>query len=131
MKKRLFSLALVILLLCAIVCPVFASSNGDTVVYRTQTGKCYHAVSCSYLRLSKIEITLADAVARGLSPCSRCNPPRFTDQEESLPKSLTKSTKNTTENNQRSKKPIIISLAVCGILAIVSIGYKTYHGKRS
>lgn len=78
MKKRLFALVLIALLLCVLVCPAFASSNGDIIVYRTYTGECYHKESCSYLRSSKIEITLADAVSRGLRPCSRCNPPRYT-----------------------------------------------------
>ena len=81
MGKRVVALALVALLLCVLVCPAFASSNGDTIVYRTRTGECYHTGSCSYLRSSKIEITLADAVSRGLRPCSRCNPPRYKEDD--------------------------------------------------
>jgi len=45
-------------------------------VYITRTGKKYHRGSCSYLRRSKIRISLKDACARGYTPCSRCNPPR-------------------------------------------------------
>jgi len=45
-------------------------------VYITKTGKKYHRSSCSYLRRSKIPISLKDACARGFTPCSRCNPPR-------------------------------------------------------
>jgi len=44
-------------------------------VYRTKTGKKYHRGSCSYLRRSKILISLEEAKLR-YSPCSRCNPPR-------------------------------------------------------
>ena len=59
MKKLLgFFLAVFIL-----VSPALAA-GGNTVVYITRTGECYHTGSCRYLKKSKIEITLADAVAR-------------------------------------------------------------------
>ena len=59
MKKLLgFFLAVFIL-----VSPALAM-GGNTVVYITRTGECYHTGSCRYLKKSKIEITLADAVAR-------------------------------------------------------------------
>ena len=48
----------------------------DATVYRTRTGSKYHGESCSYLRSSKIPISLRDAKSRGLGPCSRCGPPR-------------------------------------------------------
>ena len=44
-------------------------------VYVTKTGKKYHLGSCSSLRRSKIQISLAEA-KQGYGPCSRCNPPR-------------------------------------------------------
>ena len=47
----------------------------DTSVYVTRTGKKYHRGSCSSLRLSRIQISLAEAKQR-YGPCSRCNPPR-------------------------------------------------------
>jgi hypothetical protein len=43
-------------------------------VYTTKTGSKYHRAGCSYLK-SSIPISLAEAKARGLGPCSRCNPP--------------------------------------------------------
>ena len=100
MKKRLFALVLIALLLCVLVCPAFASSNGDTIVYRTRTGECYHTGSCAYLRSSKIEITLADAVARGLRPCSRCSPPRYL--EETAAKSEPEPTSAPTRSSSRA-----------------------------
>jgi len=45
-------------------------------VYITKTGKKYHRGSCSYLRRSKIRISLKDACARGYTSCSRCSPPK-------------------------------------------------------
>lgn len=50
-----------------------ASTDTDSTVYITRTGKKYHRGSCSYLRYSKIPISLTDA-KRGYSPCSVCNP---------------------------------------------------------
>ena len=47
----------------------------DTTVYVTRTGKKYHRGSCSYLRRSRIPISLAEAKAR-YGACSRCSPPR-------------------------------------------------------
>ena len=45
------------------------------VVYVTKTGEKYHSGNCSYLRKSKIEKSLSDAVNEGYEPCSRCHPP--------------------------------------------------------
>ena len=52
-----------------------ADSVGAQTVYRTRTGNKYHRLGCSYLRSSAIPTTLRDAVAAGLTPCSRCSPP--------------------------------------------------------
>ena len=43
-------------------------------VYVTDTGDKYHREGCSYL-LSSNPITLRQAINRGYTPCSRCNPP--------------------------------------------------------
>ena len=76
MKKLLgFFLAVVIL-----VSPVLAA-GGSTVVYITRTGECYHAGECRFLQKSKIEITLADAVARGYRACKVCRPPSLDSEE--------------------------------------------------
>ena len=50
-----------------------ASADTTSTVYITRTGKKYHRGSCSYLRYSKIPISLTDA-KRQYSPCSVCNP---------------------------------------------------------
>ena len=44
-----------------------------STVYITRTGKKYHRGSCSYLRYSKIPISLTDA-KRQYAPCLVCNP---------------------------------------------------------
>lgn len=56
--------------------PKAVDKSASTTVYITKTGKKYHRGSCSYLRRSKIRISLRDACARGYTPCSRCNPPK-------------------------------------------------------
>jgi hypothetical protein len=50
--------------------------GSGTTVYITRTGEKYHRSGCRYLSQSKIAISLADAKARGYTPCSVCDPPR-------------------------------------------------------
>lgn len=52
-----------------------ATSSSDVTVHITETGEKYHSAGCQYLKKSDIEITLSEAKSRGLTPCSRCNPP--------------------------------------------------------
>lgn len=61
-------------------------SNESTTVYITKTGEKYHVVSCSYLRLSKISITLSEAVRLGYTACSVCKPPALRATLESRKK---------------------------------------------
>ena len=53
-----------------------SKSDSNTIVYITKSGKKYHQSWCTYLRKSRIAISLKDAKSRGYSPCSRCKPPR-------------------------------------------------------
>ena len=50
------------------------AASGDTTVYITKTGECYHSDGCSSLSKSKIETTLENASGK-YRPCSKCNPP--------------------------------------------------------
>lgn len=77
--KRKVCFVLLMVLICAqlLVVPALAAYlPGDTVVYITATGDCYHKKGCGYLR-SRIETTLAEAVNDGYRPCSRCHPGRL------------------------------------------------------
>lgn len=76
MKKHLLLFATIFYLLLG---NVFSQT-----VYKTKTGKKYHLENCGYLSKSKIEISLSDAMAQGLTACSKCNPPSKT---ENTPKS--------------------------------------------
>ena len=52
----------------------YQSGSNTTTVYITNTGSKYHASGCRYLRKSCISISKDDAIKRGYSPCSVCNP---------------------------------------------------------
>lgn len=60
---------------CGKVSAVPPLQQGETAVYVTKTGNKYHTASCSSLKNSRREISLAAAVAEGYEPCSRCKPP--------------------------------------------------------
>jgi hypothetical protein len=45
---------------------------GEIKVYVTNTGNKYHKNGCFYLRKSKIETNLYDAIKNGYTPCSKC-----------------------------------------------------------
>jgi hypothetical protein len=48
-------------------------------VYVTKTGKKYHTSNCSSLRSSSIPITLSEANQKGYGPCSKCDPPIYSE----------------------------------------------------
>lgn len=52
------------------------SSNSETMVNITATGKKYHRAGCRTLKKSDTEVTLDEAKSMGLSPCGICNPPQ-------------------------------------------------------
>ena len=72
--KRLIS----VLLVLTIVLSLFSGFAGaeEVYVYRTRTGDKYHVAGCKYLKNSAIRLTLSEALARGLEPCSYCHPPK-------------------------------------------------------
>ncbi len=53
-----------------------AADPNVVVVYRTKTGTRYHLEGCDALKTSGEPITLEQAKAQGLLPCSRCKPPQ-------------------------------------------------------
>ena len=74
--RRLFSVSIVAIMLTLLLAPIpqVSAMSGDSTVYITKTGSCYHVDGCSSLRRSKMATSLSDAVARGYSPCSKCHP---------------------------------------------------------
>ncbi len=53
-------------------------------VYTTKTGEKYHTATCRYLKYSKKEITLEQAINLGYQACSVCKPGSNPDQIQSL-----------------------------------------------
>lgn len=54
-----------------------AVENDTTqVVYKTETGECYHKDGCASLKKSKIQTTVAQAQSEGLRACKNCKPPQ-------------------------------------------------------
>jgi len=51
-----------------------APSQDAETVYITSTGAKYHRAGCRYLSRSCIPISKAEAIRRGYTPCSVCNP---------------------------------------------------------
>ncbi len=54
-----------------------SGAESNPLVYITKTGSKYHRAECPHLRQSAIPIRLSEAKARGLEPCSHCQPPPF------------------------------------------------------
>lgn len=104
MTRRIIAFLMALTLMFAIAIHAFAtaSDNGDTIVYRTNTGECYHRHGCSYLRRSCIEITLREAVERGLRPCSRCSPPRYNGEIPSKSSSVARTEQSKSEQASSS-----------------------------
>ena len=96
LTRNVFSLILLLIFFLSAFCA--SADNGDTIVYRTKTGECYHKKTCSYLK-SCIPLTLEEAVAMGLRPCSRCKPPEF--DTESQNETRTEFVKNDDSNYDR------------------------------
>ena len=81
MKHHKLIKSILILLLLLLFCPsVVFAEPGNTVVYRTKTGDCYHQYGCRYLRQSSIKSTLDIVTRLGLRPCSACDPPLLDDE---------------------------------------------------
>lgn len=86
MKKLLAVIAsFAIIVGAGIPASTVCAASGDTVVYITKTGECYHSSGCSSLRKSKIETTLQSAIDRGYRACSKCKPPVLDASTESAP----------------------------------------------
>lgn len=75
-RAKIVALSIISALLFGVFVPanIVNATSGDTIVYITKSGECYHTSGCSSLRKSKIETTLQNAVDKGLRPCSKCKP---------------------------------------------------------
>ena len=119
--KKVFSAVLTLITVFMLVASTFAAAdNGNTTVYVTKTGKCYHEYSCSYLK-SCIETTLSEAVAGGYTPCSKCRPPKLDSNSAN-----NKSSKPSTKKDSAPSKDTTSSQKTTDTVWIPASG-KKYH----
>lgn len=69
-------------------------------VYITKSGTKYHSGGCSYLKSSSIQIDLKSALDKGLTPCSRCNPPTSVSGQSKTDKSPEQTIKKESSNTK-------------------------------
>ncbi len=79
MKKSFVSLLLISVILfcsCSAKPKEYTSDEAKEIsVYITKTGEKYHKKSCDYLKYSKYEITLKEAIELKYDACLVCTPP--------------------------------------------------------
>lgn len=107
MKKRVFCLFLCLILVCCQAEIIALADNRNAIVYYAVGSKSayrYHARSdCPGLSRSTVgEITLEEAVLRGLSPCSRCHPPAADFEIEVTPKPVPEQSVSSTSRSYTS-----------------------------
>ena len=75
-RKSVVTVSIVVMMLTGVFANkvTAVAASGNTTVYITKTGECYHSDGCASLRRSKIETTLQSAVDRGYRACSKCHP---------------------------------------------------------
>ena len=94
------TLSFVMIFSCFVPSMLSYAASGDTIVYKTKSGECYHKDGCSSLSKSKIEITLQKAVDSGLRACSKCKPPVL--DAKSTTSSFTTSVASVTASSDKS-----------------------------
>lgn len=124
---------IVALFLLTIVLPlsvVIYADNSGTIVYIGPYSGSYHRAVCTYLD-DPSPITLSEATARGLSPCSRCKPPRLdtSKSDDNSPYVIPDSHRNFYGASARGGSSgggfaviVTIVLAIMGIRAVSHIG---------
>ncbi len=145
--KRIRAIAVILLFIyCTISFSIVVyADNGDTIVYITKTGECYHNTGCSYLK-SKIEISLSEAVSAGYRPCSRCHPPKLDEtisifqsspinsnnlNTSSSKNNVTKYAANYSTVDSTSKNGMGFSLKTIAILCVASFLLGGHFVKKS
>jgi len=56
---------------------VAGEATESTVVYLAKSGSRYHLKGCKYLKGAGKEITVGEAMRKGLAPCNVCKAPRL------------------------------------------------------
>ena len=91
-------------LLLFIVSIAFTSNVVAQTVYTTKTGEKYHKSSCRYLKYSKKETTIKNAIALGYDACKVCKPTIANTKKKADAKS---SSLTTTEKDKTPSKKTV------------------------
>lgn len=70
-------------------------------VYITKSGEKYHKEGCKYLKYSKKEIKLEEAISRGYEACKVCKP-SYQKSKTATSTPLTSGSKNTTASSKKA-----------------------------
>ncbi len=68
----IIALIIAVTIICTNVINAMAFRHTEGLVYRTETGECYHSPGCGYLWNSAIPMGYDQAKASSLRMCSRC-----------------------------------------------------------
>ncbi len=101
LKYYICAMAIIVASLAGLALPKMEvlAANGSTTVYTTNTGKCYHNDGCSSLSKSKNQTTLEKAVGKGLTPCSKCKPPKLDSSSNATTSKASVTTNKATTND--------------------------------
>lgn len=116
------------LLLLTVFFSLLFSNVFSQTVYITKTGKKYHIESCRYLSKSSYSINLSDAIARGYTACSICNPPLNSTTNTPSNSQIRQSTNNQTQSVSVQCSAITKAGARCKRMTKSSNGKCWQHG---
>lgn len=125
--KRVLSWLLLFVLCTALIASICSAYNGDTIVYVTRTGECYHRKRCLY-SVNKIEMTLEEAVNSGYRACSHCKPPALdlTGEASATPEPTPTPADTQDDSSSSSASGALVALSTIACAAV----YFTHRVRR-
>ena len=97
---------------------LFSFTASSQTVYKTPSGEKYHLSTCRMVKNVSQELSLNEAMKKGLLPCKICNPPKFAglnliSQKKAKGESKTAQCKGNTKAGIRCKHRTSISNGYC------------------
>lgn len=111
----------IVFIICSTIFPIYLAKNtacADTMVYITETGKCYHRSGCIYLKKSSELITLESAIHQGYRKCSVC----FQGNPDLSPETTSRNSTNITSTSTGKSNFILWIVVGSAVAAIIIIG---------
>ncbi len=85
---------ILVLILCFNFFTAWTQKEEKSNVYVTETGKKYHLEHCRYLKYSRYEISLKEAVKKGYGACLVCKPDKVVSLDTTKQTQTTPNTNN-------------------------------------